>query len=191
MQSAFLVAFVVLAPWVGSLADRRPKPHVLLLGNVLKGAGASLMFVGVEPIAAYALVGTGAAVYGPAKYGILPELVGPERLVRANGWIEGSTIAAIVLGTAVGSRIADRSVALALLVVMACYVASALATFALPRLAAAHAGAAVGIRCSSGACARCSSSLDGAIRDARQLAVLGVGGRAAPAARRVGARRAR
>jgi LPLT family lysophospholipid transporter-like MFS transporter len=145
LQSAFLVAFVVLAPWVGSLADRRPKPHVLLLGNVLKGAGASLMFVGVEPIAAYALVGTGAAVYGPAKYGILPELVGPERLVRANGWIEGSTIAAIVLGSAVGSRIADRSVALALLAVMACYVASAVATFAIPRLAAAHPGAEVGI----------------------------------------------
>jgi LPLT family lysophospholipid transporter-like MFS transporter len=145
LQSAFLVAFVVLAPWVGSLADRRPKPHVLLLGNVLKGAGASLMFVGVEPIAAYALVGTGAAVYGPAKYGILPELVGPERLVRANGWIEGSTIAAIVLGSAVGSRIADRSVALALLVVMACYIGSALATFAIPRLAAAHAGAEAGI----------------------------------------------
>ncbi len=145
LQSAFLVAFVALAPWVGSLADRRPKPHVLLLGNLLKGAGASLMFVGVEPMAAYALVGTGAAVYGPAKYGILPELVSSDRLVRANGWIEGSTIAAIVLGSAVGSRIADRSVALALIVVMAGYAASAAATFALPRLAAAHAGAEAGI----------------------------------------------
>ena len=70
LQSAFLVAFVVLAPWVGSLADRRPKPHVLLLGNVLKGAGACLMFVGVEPIAAYALVGTGAAVNRPKVGGV-------------------------------------------------------------------------------------------------------------------------
>ena len=72
LQSAFLVAFVVLAPWVGSLADRRSKPYVLLIGNVLKAAGAGLMFFGVEPLAAYALVGTGAAIYGPAKYGILP-----------------------------------------------------------------------------------------------------------------------
>ena len=109
LQASFLVAFVVLAPWAGPLADRWPKPLVLLIGNVLKASGAALMIVGVEPVIAYALVGTGAAVYGPAKYGILPELVGSERLVRANGWIEGSTILAIVLGTVVGSRIADRS----------------------------------------------------------------------------------
>jgi LPLT family lysophospholipid transporter-like MFS transporter len=146
LQASFLVAFVLLAPWVGALADRRAKPHVLLAGNVLKAAGAGLMFAGVEPMVAYALVGTGAAVYGPAKYGILPELVGQERLVRANGWIEGSTIAAIVLGSVVGSRVADRSVPLALLVVVGCYVASAVATFALPRLAPAHAGAEAGIK---------------------------------------------
>jgi LPLT family lysophospholipid transporter-like MFS transporter len=146
LQASFLVAFVVLAPWVGVLADRRSKPRVLLLGNVLKAAGAGLMFAGVEPVAAYALVGTGAAVYGPAKYGILPELVSPERLVRANGWIEGSTIAAIVLGSAVGARVADRSVPLALSVVMACYVASAVATLALPRLTAAQADAEAGLR---------------------------------------------
>jgi LPLT family lysophospholipid transporter-like MFS transporter len=145
LQASFLVAFVVLAPWVGVLADRRPKPQVLLLGNVLKAAGAGLMFVGVEPMVAYALVGTGAAVYGPAKYGILPELVGTDRLVRANGWIEGSTIAAIVLGSAVGARVADRSVPLALTVVMACYLASAVATLALPRLAAAQADAEAGL----------------------------------------------
>jgi LPLT family lysophospholipid transporter-like MFS transporter len=145
LQASFLVAFVALAPWVGSLADRRSKPHVLLIGNVLKAAGAGLMFAGVEPLAAYALVGAGAAVYGPAKYGILPELVGHDRLVRANGWIEGSTIAAIVLGSAIGSRIADRSVPLALLVVIGCYAASAVTTLALPRLAAVQADAEAGI----------------------------------------------
>src|SRR5262245_40955312 len=121
LQASFLVAFVVLAPWVGPLADRRPKPHILLTGNVLKAVGAALMFLGVEPMAAYALVGTGAAVYSPAKYGILPELVGSNRLVRANGWIEGSTILAIVLGTVVGARVADRSVSYALLMVISCY----------------------------------------------------------------------
>ena len=146
LQASFLVAFVVLAPWAGPLADRRPKPHVLLIGNVLKASGAALMFAGVEPVVAYALVGTGAAVYGPAKYGILPELVGSERLVRANGWIEGSTILAIVLGTVVGSRIADRSASIALAMVIACYAASAAAALALPRLPAAQADAAAGIR---------------------------------------------
>jgi LPLT family lysophospholipid transporter-like MFS transporter len=146
LQASFLVAFVVLAPWAGPFADRRSKPHVLLTGNVLKAAGAALMFVGVEPLVAYALVGAGAAIYGPAKYGILPELVGRERLVRANGWIEGSTILAIVLGTVVGSRIADRSVSLALVMVMACYASSAVAALALPRLAAVQPDAAAGIR---------------------------------------------
>jgi LPLT family lysophospholipid transporter-like MFS transporter len=91
------------------------------------------------------LIGAGAAVYSPAKYGILPELVGTARLVRANGWIEGSTIVAIVLGSAVGSRVADRSVPLALITVIACYVVSALATLALPRLAAVQADAEAGI----------------------------------------------
>jgi LPLT family lysophospholipid transporter-like MFS transporter len=146
LQASFLVAFVALAPWSGPLADRRPKPHVLLIGNVLKAAGAALMFAGVEPIAAYALVGAGAAVYSPAKYGILPELVGRDRLVRANGWIEGSTILAIVLGTVVGARIADRSVPSALLLVISCYAASAAAALALPRLPAAQADAAAGVR---------------------------------------------
>jgi LPLT family lysophospholipid transporter-like MFS transporter len=146
LQASFLVAFVALAPWSGPFADRRPKPHVLLIGNVLKAAGAALMFAGVEPIAAYALVGAGAAVYSPAKYGILPELVGRDRLVRANGWIEGSTILAIVLGTVVGSRIADRSVSSALLMVISCYAASAAAALALPRLPAAQADAEAGIR---------------------------------------------
>ena len=146
LQASFLVAFVVLAPWAGPFADRRRKPHVLLIGNVLKAAGAALMFAGVEPVIAYALVGTGAAVYGPAKYGILPELVGAERLVRANGWIEGSTILAIVLGTVVGSRVADRSTSLALLMVIVCYALSAAAALALPRLPAAQVDAAAGIR---------------------------------------------
>jgi LPLT family lysophospholipid transporter-like MFS transporter len=146
LQASFLVAFVVLAPWVGVLADRRPKPRVLLSGNVLKAVGAGLMIAGVEPMVAYAVIGTGAAVYGPAKYGILPELVGQDRLVRANGWMEGSTIVAIVLGSFVGSRVAAHSVPLSLAVVMACYVASAAATLALPRLAAAQADAEAGLK---------------------------------------------
>lgn len=146
LQASFLVAFVVLAPWVGVLADRQPKPRVLLLGNALKAAGAGLMIAGVEPMAAYAVIGTGAAVYGPAKYGILPELVGQERLMRANGWMEGSTIVAIVLGSFVGSRVAHQSVPLALAIVMACYVASAAATLALPRLVAAQTDAQAGLK---------------------------------------------
>jgi MFS transporter, LPLT family, lysophospholipid transporter len=145
MQSAFLVAFVVLAPWVGPFADARSKPRVLLIGNAFKAAGAGLMLAGVEPIAAYALVGIGAAVYGPAKYGILPEMVAHGSLVRANGLIEGSTIVAIIVGTVVGARVADHSVTLALASVMACYAVSAVVTLLLPRLTPSQKGGAAGI----------------------------------------------
>ena len=61
LQSAFLVAFVLLAPWVGPFADRRPKVIVLIIGNTLKAVGTLLMLAQVEPVVAYALVGVGAA----------------------------------------------------------------------------------------------------------------------------------
>ena len=53
----------------------------------------------------YAIVGFGAAAYAPAKYGILTELLPPEKLVAANGWIEGTTIASIILGTLLGGAL--------------------------------------------------------------------------------------
>ena len=133
MQSLFLVSFVLLAPWVGRLADTRPKPRVLVWGNLVKLAGASMVLVGGDPLFAYAVVGIGATIYGPAKYGILPELVGEERLVRANGWVEGSTIVAIVLGTMLGAQVADHSVNAALLMVVLAFAASTVAALMLPR----------------------------------------------------------
>lgn len=145
LQSAFLVAFVLLAPWVGPFADRRSKPHVLLIGNTFKAAGAGLMLLGVEPILGYAVVGIGAAIYGPAKYGILPEMVEHAALVRANGLIEGSTIVAIILGTVVGAHIADHSIVAALGAVVACYVASGIVTLWLPKTATKRPSKAIGL----------------------------------------------
>ena len=52
-------------------------------------------------------MGFGAAAYSPAKYGILTELLPPQQLVVANGWIEGTTVASIILGVLTGRR-ADR-----------------------------------------------------------------------------------
>ena len=146
LQSAFLIAFVVLAPWVGSFADSRPKAVVLLIGNLCKGIGALLILFGVEPLLAYALVGVGAAVYGPAKYGILPEMLPHERLVQANSWIEGSTIVAIIAGTVVGARVADASIPAALSLVIVCYGLSVAATFLIPRIAPRRAGDGYGLR---------------------------------------------
>lgn len=146
LQSAFLVAFVVLAPWVGPFADNRPKAVVLMLGNLLKGIGALSIFLGLEPLFAYAIVGIGAAIYGPAKYGILPEMLPHDRLVQANSWIEGSTIVAIIAGTVVGARAADASVQTALLLIVACYGLSLAATLLIPRIMPRHAGEGRGVR---------------------------------------------
>jgi LPLT family lysophospholipid transporter-like MFS transporter len=125
LQAAFLVAFVLCAPWVGRLADALPKPRILLGANLVKAAGAALLVFGVEPLIAYALIGLGAAAYSPAKYGILPELVDPQALVKANGWIEGSTILAILTGTLVGAALAEHSVQLALMAIIVLYGLSA------------------------------------------------------------------
>jgi MFS family permease len=64
---------------------------------------------------AYAVVGLGAAAYSPAKYGILTELLPAEQLVVANGWIEGLTVASIVLGTLLGGLLIGPSVSKMLL----------------------------------------------------------------------------
>ncbi|MDD5115435.1 MAG: MFS transporter, partial [Methylobacter sp.] len=107
LQSSFLLAFVLLAPWVGGFADHHAKSKVLIIANLIKASGAGLLLLHVEPLLAYGVVGMGAAIYSPAKYGILPELVGHDSLVKANSWIEGSTILAILLGMVIGARVAD------------------------------------------------------------------------------------
>jgi LPLT family lysophospholipid transporter-like MFS transporter len=74
----------------------------MFIANLIKIFGCLLIFVDVHPLLAYAVVGFGAAVYSPAKYGILTELLPPEKLVPANGWIEGLTVMSIILGTVMG-----------------------------------------------------------------------------------------
>lgn len=134
LQGGFLLAFVVLMPWVGSLADRFAKPRVLAAANAVKGLGTLALLLGVEPLAGYAIVGVGAASYSPAKYGILPELTAPERLVRGNAWIEGATIVAVLSGTLGGALLADRSVELALVMVLGLFLLSAVSMRFLPAL---------------------------------------------------------
>ncbi len=139
LQGCFLIAFVVLAPWVGTFADTTSKPKVLMLANIIKALGALMMLMGLEPLLAYAVVGVGAAAYSPAKYGILPELAGDESsLMKSNSWIEGSTIVAILLGTVVGAKIADHSIFIALCFVMVVYLLSAVITMWMRQLPAAH-----------------------------------------------------
>ena len=98
----FVVSYVALAPYVGAFADRLPKGQVMLIANTIKIVGCVTMLWGVDPLIAYAIVGLGAAAYSPAKYGILTEYLPHRQLVIANGWIEGLTVASIILGTMLG-----------------------------------------------------------------------------------------
>ena len=106
----FALFYVVLAPFVGAFADARPKSEVMFFSNAIKVVGCLFMLFGSHPILAYAIVGLGAAIYSPAKYGILTELLPASQLVKANGWIEGLTIGSIILGVLLGGQLVGHSV---------------------------------------------------------------------------------
>lgn len=120
LKFVFVLFYVILAPFVGAFADSMPKGRVMFISNGIKVIGCILLFFAVHQyfaLASYAIVGLGAAAYSPAKYGILTELLPPEKLVIANGWIEGLTVASIVLGTVLGGllitpAISDRLLAI-------------------------------------------------------------------------------
>src|SRR3990172_3099092 len=122
----FTVSYVMLAAFVGAFADSIPKGKVMFVTNAVKLVGCVMMFfydavslAGMPPYAmillAYAVVGLGAAAYSPAKYGILTELLPPQQLVAANGWIEGLTVGSIILGTALGGALVSQTVSPGLL----------------------------------------------------------------------------
>src|ERR1043165_4095653 len=106
----FALFYVILAPFVGAFADAQPKGKVMFISNAIKVAGCLMMLFGSHPLLAYAIVGLGAAAYSPAKYGILTELLPASQLVKANGWIEGLTIASIILGILMGGQLVGQAV---------------------------------------------------------------------------------
>ncbi|QGZ42247.1 MFS transporter [Pseudoduganella flava] len=147
LKFLFVLFYVLLAAFVGAFADSLPKGRVMFIANLVKIFGCALLFYEVHPLAAYAIVGIGAAIYSPAKYGILTELLPPEKLVAANGWIEGLTIASIILGTVMGGAlVSDRAEAVmlgwnigitdaaygALMIVGVLYIAAALFNLRIP-----------------------------------------------------------
>ena len=111
----FVLSYVVLAAFVGAFADSRPKGNVMFWTNSIKIVGCLAMLFSAHPLMAYAIVGFGAAAYSPAKYGILTELLPPEKLVAANGWIEGLTVGSIILGTVFGGMLISNQLSTFLL----------------------------------------------------------------------------
>ncbi|MET3105858.1 LPLT family lysophospholipid transporter-like MFS transporter [Oxalobacteraceae bacterium GrIS 2.11] len=115
LKSFFVISYVALAAFVGAFSDCMPKGKVMFLTNIVKIIGCTMMFFHVHPLIAYGVVGMGAAAYSPAKYGILTELLPAEKLVAANGWIEGLTIASVILGSGLGGALINPDVSAALL----------------------------------------------------------------------------
>ena len=114
-------SYVLLAPFVGAFADAFPKGKVMFATNAFKVIGCILMFsydffglTAFEQIVlicvAYAIVGTGAAAYSPAKYGIITEMLPPEKLVIGNSWIEGMTVVSIIMGAVVGGLLVSPAI---------------------------------------------------------------------------------
>lgn len=140
IQESFLFPFILLAPFAGQISDGFPKGRVMLVANLIKLSGALAMMAGVNPLTAYALIGIGATIYSPAKYGILSQMFASAALVRANGMIEGSTIVAILLGVIMGGWLADQSLAWAFAGVVSAYALASLANLLIPSLPAEKAG---------------------------------------------------
>ncbi|WP_186445953.1 lysophospholipid transporter LplT [Paenibacillus cremeus] len=133
VQAAFLLSFVICAPFVGAFADRNYKSRVLLIGNGVKAIGMVLLMLGVDPALSYAVVGIGAAIYSPAKYGILPELTsGGQELLRANARMEGFTILAILTGSLCGGIVAESSLRLGMVLCVMLYVIALVVSLKIP-----------------------------------------------------------
>ncbi len=159
LQQFFVFAFIVLAPFVGAFSDALPKGRVMFISNSIKIMGCAAMLLGLHPLLAYGLVGIGAALYSPAKYGILTECLPAHRLVWANGWMEGLTVGAIILGAIfggllIGHRVEEHVVQqlgalqfnagidtapeFAIFVVLGFYLVAALLNYYIPKLPIEH-----------------------------------------------------
>jgi MFS family permease len=102
LKISFILCYVLLAPFVGPFSDAIPKGKVMQLANFLKVCAVLLMLAGVDPILAIGIAGVGSAIYAPAKYGLITELLPANKLVSANGFFEGTTVCAVILGTVLG-----------------------------------------------------------------------------------------
>ena len=112
LKFSFTLSYVFLAPLMGPLADAFPKAKLMACMNALKVVGVAFIFTSFHPMLAFAIAGMAASAYAPAKYGLVTETVPPEKLVKANGWLEVTVVMAVILGTACGGLlVASKSFA--------------------------------------------------------------------------------
>ncbi|TXI44378.1 lysophospholipid transporter LplT [Methylophilus sp.] len=138
LREFFVISYIVLAPFVGPFADALPKGRVMFLSNGLKFIGCLMALVGVPPLYAYAMVGVGAAAYSPAKYGILTEMLPSKLLIKANAWMEGTTVTAIILGPVLGSTLSANNPYIGIAFIMLLYLLAAGFNYYIPKVPIDH-----------------------------------------------------
>ena len=138
LREFFIISYIVLAPFVGPFADALPKGKVMFLSNGIKFFGCVLALLGLPPLYAYAIVGIGAAAYSPAKYGILTEMLPSNQLIMANGWMEGTTVLAIILGPVFGSTISANDPYFGIAVITVIYMLAAFFNYHIPKMPIDH-----------------------------------------------------
>lgn len=138
LREFFVFAYIILAPFVGPFADALPKGKVMFISNGIKFSGCILALLGLPPLYAYAIVGVGAAAYSPAKYGILTELLPSSQLIKANAWMEGTTVTAIILGPVFGSAISANNPYFGIAMITGVYLLAAGFNMFIPKLPIDH-----------------------------------------------------
>lgn len=138
LREFFVISYILLAPFVGPFADALPKGRVMFLSNGLKFIGCLMALVGVPPLYAYAMVGVGAAAYSPAKYGILTEMLPSHLLIKANAWMEGTTVTAIILGPVLGSTLSANNPYIGIAFIMLLYMLAAAFNYYIPKVPIDH-----------------------------------------------------
>jgi MFS family permease len=102
LKFSFTLSYVLLASVAGPVADAFSKSRLMAAMNLLKLLGVFLLLSGAPPLLAFALTGLAAALYAPAKYGLVSEAVPTRFLVKANAWLEVSVVLSVMLGVALG-----------------------------------------------------------------------------------------
>ena len=109
----YVIPFLLFSSSAGILADKFSKQKLLV---VMKVAEIALMAIAIFAFASKSVWGcytllfflsTHSAMFGPSKYGIIPELVTPDHVSRANGLVTSFTYLAIIIGTFLASFLTE------------------------------------------------------------------------------------
>ena len=110
----FTLPFILLSGYGGQIADRYSKRDVLVWVKIVEVPIALLALIGFMTInlwltlLALVILTCQSSFFGPAKYGMIPELLDDSQLSKANGTINMTTNVAVILGTLIGGFVADR-----------------------------------------------------------------------------------